>query len=135
MSSTNDQQKTEQQPKQMMCGGPGTRAPRHVYTCVIKNKTNEELTCEVEYRGIDDKHTEVLNVQIPKGEEQKINEKTFEHDSGTSTGRKTVHRIHVKKYDGKTIEIKEPFENVTSPQQNWEFHINDNEIKSVNPNQ
>ncbi|CAF1388388.1 unnamed protein product [Didymodactylos carnosus] len=114
----------------MFCG---LRAPRHVYSCTIKNNTPTELKVQVEYRGVADKHTEKLDVQIASGEEQKVNEKVFQHDDGSSSGRKTVHRIKVRKFDGKELELKEPFDNVTSPQQKWIFEINEDEIKSVGP--
>lgn len=127
MTSANDQQSSSS----MLCG---LRAPSHIYSCVIRNQTGEELKVTVEYRGLDKKHTEIMDVEIAKGEDQRINEKTFEHeDESALHGRKTIHLIKVKKFDGKEMELREPFEGVTSPQQDWEFHIYDNQIKSVKP--
>ncbi|CAF1425023.1 unnamed protein product, partial [Didymodactylos carnosus] len=100
--SSSDQ---ESQQKPQMCG---FRAPRHVYSCIIKNKTNEELSVIIEYAGINETHSETMDVTLAKDDEQKINEKTFDHENDSGClGRKTVHKIHVKKFSGKTMELQE----------------------------
>ncbi|CAF3941619.1 unnamed protein product, partial [Rotaria magnacalcarata] len=47
---------------------------------------------------------------------------------------KTVELVLVRRYDGSTIELKAPFDGVTSPKKNWIFEINNDSIQSVDPN-
>jgi hypothetical protein len=111
----------------------GARAPAIVYSCLIKNNSDAEVTVQVEFTGFEDHHHEVADIEIAKGEEQVVNEKEFEDGESNTKYNKGVHLIRVKKYDGKTMELTKPFDGVTSPKKNWIFEITNDSIKSVDP--
>jgi len=95
--------------------GYGARAPAVIYSCLIKNNSDTEATIQVEFTGLEDHHHEIADITLAKGEEQRIDEKEFEHGEHGTKYRKAVDLIRVKKYDGKIIELKKPFDGVTSP--------------------
>jgi hypothetical protein len=116
-----------------MTSGYGARAPAAIYSCLIKNNSDAEVIIQVEFTGFEDHHHEVADIKLAKDEEQLIDEKEFEHGEGNTKYRKSVDLIRVKKFDGKTIELKKPFDGVTSPKKNWIFEIYNDAIKSVDP--
>jgi hypothetical protein len=111
----------------------GSRAPAIVYSCLIKNNSDAEVTVQVEFTGFEDHHHEIADIEIAKGEEQLVNEKEFQHGESDTKYRKGVDLIRVKKYDGKILELKKPFDGVVSPTKNWTFEITNDSIKSVDP--
>ena len=115
-----------------MSTGYGVRAPAVIYSCLLKNNSDAEVTIQVEFIGFEDHHHEIADVELAKGEEILVDEKEFEHEEGTKY-RKSVDLVRVKKFDGKTIELKKPFDGVTSPKKKWIFEIYNDSIKSVNP--
>jgi hypothetical protein len=116
-----------------MSSGYGARAPAMIYSCLIKNNSDAEVTIQVEFTGFEDHHHEIADIELAKGEEQLIDEKEFEHGEGNTKYRKSVNLIRVKKYDGTNMELKKPFYGVTSPTKNWIFEIYNDAIKSINP--
>jgi hypothetical protein len=113
--------------------GYGARAPAVIYSCLIQNKSDAEISVQIEFIGIADHHHEIVDIKIAQGEEQLIDEKEFEHGGPHTKYRKVVDLVRVKKYDGTTLELKNPFHGVNSPKKNWIFEINNDSIKSVNP--
>jgi hypothetical protein len=113
--------------------GVGVCAPSIIYSCLIKNNSDSEVTVQVEFTGFEDHHKEIADIELAKGEEQNIDEKEFQHGEHDTKYRKGVDLIRVKKFDGKIIELKKPFDGVTSPKKNWVFEINNESIKSVDP--
>ena len=116
-----------------MSSGFGVRAPPAIYSCLLKNNSDAEVTIQVEFTGLEDHHHEIADIELAKGEEQSIDEKEFEHGEGGTKYRKAVDLVRVKKFDGTVIELKKPFDGVTSPKKNWVFEIYNDAIKSVNP--
>jgi hypothetical protein len=111
--------------------GYGACAPTTVHSCLIKNNSDAEVNVQVEFTGLEDHHHEIADIELAKGEEQVIDEKEFE--DGSAKFHKVVDLVRVKKYDGTIIELKQPFDGVTSPAKNWIFEINNDSIKSVDP--
>jgi len=111
----------------------GVRAPAVIYSCLIKNNSDAEVNIQIEFTGFEDHHHEIADIEIAKGEEQVIDQKEFEHGEDSTKYRKTVDLIRVKKYNGIIMELKKPFDGVISPKQNWIFEINNDSIKSVDP--
>ena len=109
-----------------MCG---LKAPSHVYSAVLKNSGDQDVDVEVEFVGSDSSHQEVVNVTVPKGGSQTVEEKSV--TVGEHQQRKFIQKLTVKSADGTTKELSSPFNGVTSPKQNWEFEIGqDGSLKS-----
>jgi hypothetical protein len=85
--------------------GYGVRAPAMIYSCLIKNNSDAEVTVQVEFTGFEAHHHEIADIELAKGEEQTVDEKEFEHGDGGAKYRKGVDLVRVKKFDGikKTI--------------------------------
>ncbi len=110
-----------------MCG---LKAPGHVYSAVLKNSGDNEVTVEVQYAGSDSSHEETVNVTVPAGGSQTVEEKTV--STGDHEQRKFIQKLTVKSKDGESKELSAPFEGVTSPKQNWNFEVGqDGSLKSV----
>ena len=105
------------------------RAPPHVYSCFVVNRTNEPIECDVHYDGRpgEDKFNEDVHVTIPANEEKFFPRKFFQPDLPESYCRwvKIITHIRAKKSNGKIVEADYPFENVHAPIRNWEFHVRD----------
>ena len=114
--------------------GIGLRSPGAIYSCLIKNNSDAEVDVQIEFAGIEDHHAERADIELAKDEEQRIDEKEFEHGENDGKYHKTVELIRVRKYDGSIIELKKPFDGVTSPKKDWIFEITNDSIKSVDPN-
>jgi hypothetical protein len=114
--------------------GFGARSPSAIYSCLIKNNSDAEVDVQIEFAGIEDHHKEIADIEIAKGEEQRIDEKEFQHGESSGKYHKTVELIRVRRYDGSKIELKKPFDGVTSPKKDWIFEIDNQSIKSVDPN-
>ncbi|CAF1189853.1 unnamed protein product [Rotaria sordida] len=114
--------------------GYSGRAPAAIYSCLIKNNSDAEVDVQIQFGGIEDHHAEIADIEVAQGEEQRIDEKEFEHDKSDGKYRKTVELIRVRRYDGSIIELKAPFDGVTSPKNDWIFEIGNDSIKSVDPN-
>lgn len=103
------------------------RAPPHVYSCFVINRTNHPIDCVVHYDGRpdEDDFNEDVNVTIPPRDEKYFPRKIFQPDLPESYCRwvKIITHIRVKQHDGKILEVRYPFENVFSPIRNWEFHV------------
>jgi hypothetical protein len=111
-----------------MCG---LKAPGHVYSATLKNSSDNDVTVEVEYAGSDSSHSETVNVTVPKGGSQTVEEKTVSAEGGHEQ-RKFIQKLTVKSSDGQSKELSSPFEGVTSPKQNWQFEVGqDGSLKSV----
>jgi hypothetical protein len=111
--------------------GYGVCAPAVIYSCLIKNNSDAEVTIQIEFTGIEDHHHEIADIKLAEGEEQLIDEKEFEHGDSQAKYRKAVDLIRVINYDGTTMELKKPFDGVTSPKKNWIFEITNDSIQSV----
>jgi hypothetical protein len=105
------------------------RAPPHVYSCFVVNRTNQEIECDVHYDGRpgEDTFNEVVHVTIPENHEKYFPRKFFQPDLPESYCRwvKIITHIRVKKSNGKILEVDYPFDHVHAPIRNWEFHVRD----------
>ncbi len=113
--------------------GYGHRSPAVIYSCLIKNNSDAEIDVQIEFAGIEDHHAEKADIEIAQGEEQRIDEKEFQHEQSDGKSHKIVELIRVRKYDGSTTELKAPFDGVTSPSKDWIFEIDNHSIKSIDP--
>ena len=111
-----------------------TNTPIGITSCLIKNNTDAEINVQVEFAGTEDHHAEIGDVEIAQGEEQRIDEKEFEHGETKAKQHKTVESVRVRRYDGSTIELKKPFQGVTAATKFWIFDVRNDAIQSVNPN-
>ncbi|CAF0993766.1 unnamed protein product [Adineta ricciae] len=114
------------------------RAPPHVYSCFVVNRSSEAIDCDVYYNGRPEEDTfnEVVHVKIPAKDEKYFPRKIFQPDLPESYCRwvKIITKIHVKRANGTTLEVNYPFENVHQPIRNWEFHVREEgEILSKPP--
>lgn len=114
--------------------GIGGRAPAAIYSCTIKNNSDAEVDVRIQFSGIEDHHDEIADIEIAQGEEQRIDEREFQHGESDGKYHKTVELIRVRRYDGSIIELKAPFDGVISPKKDWIFEVDNNSIKSVDPN-
>lgn len=115
-----------------------SRAPPHVYSCFVVNRTAQPIECSLKYDGRpgDSKFDEIVTVTIPGGAEHYFARQFFQPDLPESYCKwvKIVTHIKVKKNSGQILEIDYPFEHVQFPIRNWEFHVVDeNEILSKPP--
>ncbi|CAF2571748.1 unnamed protein product [Rotaria sp. Silwood2] len=105
------------------------RAPPHVYSCFVVNRTDHPIECDVRYDGRpqEDTFNEDVHVTIPAKDEKYFPRKIFQPDLPESYCRwvKIITHIRVKKHDGKILEVDYPFDNVHAPIRNWEFHVRD----------
>ena len=105
------------------------RAPPHVYSCFVVNRTSEPIECDVHYDGRpgEDKFNEDVHMTIPANEDKFFSRKLFQPDLPESYCRwvKIITHICVKKSNGKILEVDYPFEHVHAPIRNWEFHVRD----------
>lgn len=109
----------------------GVRAPAHVYSATLKNSSDNDVTVEVQYAGADESHNETVNVTVPKGGSQTIDEKTVQAEGGHQQ-RKFIQKLSVTSADGSSNELSAPFTGVTSPKQGWQFEVGqDGSLKSV----
>ncbi|CAF0754807.1 unnamed protein product [Adineta steineri] len=103
------------------------RAPPHVYSCFVVNRTSQPIDCIVHYDGRpeEDNFNEDVHVTIPAKDEKFFPRKIFQPDLPESYCRwvKIITNIRVKKANGKSLEVNYPFENVHMPIRNWEFHV------------
>jgi hypothetical protein len=103
------------------------RAPPHVYSCFVVNRTNQSIECDVHYDGRpeEDKFNEDVHVTIPAKSEKYFPRKIFQPDLPDSYCRwvKIITNVRVKKQNGKILELDYPFDNVHQPIRNWEFHV------------
>jgi hypothetical protein len=103
------------------------RAPPHVYSCFVVNRTNQPIECDVRYDGRPEEDTfnEDVHVTIPAKDEKYFPRKIFQPDLPESYCRwvKIITNIRVKKQNGKILEVDYPFDNVHQPIRNWEFHV------------
>ncbi|CAF1524769.1 unnamed protein product [Didymodactylos carnosus] len=112
-------------------------ASAHVYSCFVKNYTNDAVQCSVYYLGRpnENKFNEVINVTIPSQEEKYFARKMFQPDApdvnetydssrhSYCSWVKIIQKLKIVKTNGKTLEIEHPFDKVHSPIRNWEFHV------------
>lgn len=107
------------------------KASPHVYSCFVVNQTAEPIECSVNYVGHagERKYDEVISVTIAAHAEYYFPRQFYQPDLPESHCKwvKTVEVVHVKKLDGKILEIQYPFKDVYFPVRNWEFHVNDEE--------
>ena len=107
----------------------GLKAPGLVFSAVLKNSGDQDVTVEVEYAGSDSSHHEVAHVSVPKGGSANVEEKSV--SAGSHEQRKFIQKLTVKSKDGSSKELVAPFAGVTSPKHNWEFQIGqDGSLKS-----
>lgn len=114
------------------------RAPPHVYSCFVINRTSEPIECDIYYSGRPEEDTfnEVVNVTIPVKAEKYFPRKIFQPDLPESYCRwvKIITRILVKRPNKPDLEVNYPFENVHQPIRNWEFHVREQgDIRSKPP--
>ncbi len=109
------------------------RSPAVIYSCLIKNNSDTEVDVQIEFAGFEDHHGEKADIEIAQGEEQRIDEKEFEHEQSNAKYHKTVELVRVRKYDGSIMELQSPFDGVISPSKDWIFEIDNHSIKSVDP--
>jgi hypothetical protein len=100
---------------------------------LIKNNSDTEVDVQIEFAGFEDHHGEKADIEIAQGEEQRIDEKEFEHEQSNAKYHKTVELVRVRKYDGSIMELQSPFDGVISPSKDWIFEIDNHSIKSVDP--
>lgn len=81
-----------------------------IYACLIRNNTDLEINIQVDFAGIEDHHHEIADLELAHGEEEKIDEKEFEHGPTDNKHHKTIEGIRVRKFDGSTLELKKPFD-------------------------
>jgi len=113
------------------------RAPPHVYSCFVVNRTAEPIDCTLQYDGRpgEEKFNEIVQVTIAPAEEHYFPRQFFQPDLPESYCKwvKIITHIKIKKANGKYLEVDYPFENVHMPIRNWEFHVCDTNILSKPP--
>mgnify|MGYP000014676292 CR=1 FL=1 len=75
--------------------GYGARSPTVVYSCIIKNNSDSEIDVQIKFVGIEDHHAEIADIEIAHGEEQRIDEKEFDHGESNAKCHKTIESIRV----------------------------------------
>ncbi|UJR07735.1 hypothetical protein I4U23_012019 [Adineta vaga] len=107
------------------------RAPPHVYSCFVINRTQNPIECTVHYDGRpnEDKFNEDVHVIILENGEQFFSRRLFQPDLPDSYCKwvKIITSIKVKKQNGKILELHYPFDHVHGPIRNWEFHVCDHD--------
>ena len=85
------------------------RAPPHVYSCFVVNRTSEPIECNVHYDGRPEEDTfnEDVHVTIPAKDEKFFPRKIFQPDLPESYCRwvKIITQIRVKKQNGKFFKL------------------------------
>jgi hypothetical protein len=105
------------------------RAPPHVYSCFVVNRTSESIECSLKYDGRsgDNKFDQVVDVIIPANSEHYFPRQIFQPELPESYCKwvKIITHIRVQKANGKVLEVDYPFDTVQCPIRNWEFHVRD----------
>ncbi|CAF1237933.1 unnamed protein product [Rotaria magnacalcarata] len=101
-------------------------APRDVYTAVIYNAQNKPIQCSIIWSQPHDLQQESAIFTVEKHDCQLTKEKTI--GMGTWEARGVIKEIHC----GNRV-LAAPFYGVTSPQTNWGFRVESNEIVSMGP--
>lgn len=103
------------------------RAPPHLYSCFVVNRTQQPIECTVHYDGRpgEDKFNEDVQVTIPGGSEKFFPRRFFQPDLPDSYCKwvKIVTYVKVKKHNQKILEVHYPFDHIHCPMRNWEFHV------------
>ncbi|CAF4239902.1 unnamed protein product [Rotaria sordida] len=106
------------------------RAPPHVYSCFVVNRTAQPIECTLKYNGRpgEQKFDQTVSVTIPANSEHYFPRQFFQPNLPESYCKwvKIVTYVKVKKSNGKILEVEYPFEHVQYPIRNWEFHVRDN---------
>ena len=102
-----------------------------IYSCIVRNNSDSEVNVQVQFAGVEDHHAELADIEIAQGEEQRVDEKEFEHGQANAKQHKTVEAVRVRRFDGSTMELKKPFEGVVAPSKNWIFEIRERAIHSI----
>ncbi|CAF2951682.1 unnamed protein product [Rotaria sp. Silwood2] len=98
-------------------------APRVVYSAVIYNAQNSSIQCSVVWSQPSGSTLESALFAIEKYDYYVVEEKTV--DMGTWIAYEIIEEIHCG-----NLVLTAPFDNVTSPVKNWEFHVQPDEIVS-----
>ncbi|CAF4059095.1 unnamed protein product [Rotaria sp. Silwood1] len=101
-------------------------APPVVYSAVIYNAQNSSIQCSVVWSQPSGSTLESDLFTIEKYDYYVVEEKTV--DMGTWKAYETIEEVHCE-----DLVLTAPFNNVTSPLKNWEFHVHSNEIVSFGP--
>ncbi|CAF2722895.1 unnamed protein product [Rotaria sp. Silwood2] len=98
-------------------------APRVVYSAVIYNAQNASIQCSVVWSQPSGSTLESGLFAVEKCDYYVVEEKTV--DMGTWEAYAIIEEIHCG-----NLVLTAPFDNVTSPVKNWEFHVQPDEIVS-----
>ncbi|CAF0768053.1 unnamed protein product [Didymodactylos carnosus] len=112
--------------------------PKFVHSGTVRNLTNQSVHCTVHYCGHyieDTQHLETVEGDLEaKVGKLHFYEKKFRHRPETThDNRKRIYKLTVKRSDGITMELNEPFENIDRPKAVWEFWVKDKKILSIDP--
>ncbi|CAF0939352.1 unnamed protein product [Adineta steineri] len=112
--------------------GVGLAAPRYVHSCIIENKSSNNVIVQVVYQKVAGEGGLVegvtSNFDIPAGGNYQVAERIQDH--GSFTTRNTIESIEITRVDGQTQKLTAPFDGVFSPQLDWLFVIDENQIHS-----
>lgn len=103
--------------------------PTEIYACLIRNNTDSEINIRVDFAGIEDHHHEIADLELAHGEEERLDEKEFEHGPSDGKHHKTIESIRIRKFDGTTMDLKKPFPGVTEGRSAVIFEVNKKEIQ------
>ncbi|CAF0939299.1 unnamed protein product [Adineta steineri] len=116
--------------------GVGVAAPRFVHSCNIENKSSNNVNVQIVYRKVEREGGLVegvtSNFDIPASGNYQVAERVIE--CGSFQCRDTIESIEITRADGQTQKLTAPFDGVFSPQLDWLFVIDENQIHSVKKN-
>lgn len=108
---------------------------RKVYACALKNISDSDAKVVLTYEGIPNEKGETnqtrSNINVAKDKTHYQLEKLVTRT--TYNIREVIESIEVSLANGKKMELKAPFEGVTSPTVDWYFIIDNTHIQSAGP--
>ncbi|CAF1134716.1 unnamed protein product [Adineta steineri] len=116
--------------------GVGVAAPRYVHSCIIENKSSNNVNVQIVYRKVEREgglvEGEISNFDIPASGNYQVAERVIEY--GSFQCRDTIESIEITRVDGQTQKLTAPFDGVIGPALDWLFVIDENQIHSVEKN-
>ncbi|CAF1489387.1 unnamed protein product [Adineta steineri] len=107
----------------------------YVHSAHIYNRTTQPIDLKIYYCGENQHHEkEMIRMNRLEGNGGHYFAETRAYANAHTISDRNIHKIQAETTDGKILEIKWPYEGlVERNEKEWQFDIEDDGIKSINP--